>query len=59
MKTHHGITAMLKNSLIMFFLVALVVSLLLYYKPSSEEYWQSIGPAWDRMLNPNKYSEQE
>ncbi len=59
MKTHPGTIAMLKNSLIMFFMVALVVSLLLYYKPSSEEYWESIGPKWDRMLNPNKYSEQE
>jgi len=59
MKMHRGITAMLKNSLIMFFMVAIVVSLLFYYKPSSEEYWESIGPAWDRMLNPNKYSKEE
>jgi len=40
-------------------MVAIVVSLLFYYKPSSEEYWESIGPAWDRMLNPNKYSKEE
>ena len=56
---HRGITAMLKNSLIALAIIILVVSILLYYKPSSEEYWQSIGPSWDRMLNPNKYSEQE
>ena len=43
----------------MIFTITLVVSLLLYYKPSSEEYWESIGPKWDRMLNPNKYSDKE
>jgi hypothetical protein len=59
MKTHRGITAMLKNSIIVLFIIVLVVSILIYYKPSSEEYWGSIGPSWDRMLNPNKYSEQE
>lgn len=27
--------------------------------PNSKDYWESVGPQWDRMLNPNKYSEQE
>ncbi len=52
-----GITAMLKNSLAVLFIIFLVVCIVMYYKPSSEEYWQSIGPSWDKMLNPNKYSE--
>ena len=25
----------------------------------SKGYWEGIGPSWDRMLNPNKYSDEE
>jgi len=23
----------------------------------STQYWEAVGPSWDRMLNPNKYEE--
>ena len=26
---------------------------------ANEQYWESIGPSWDRILNPNKYSNKE
>ena len=32
---------------------------LVVYSPRSEAYWENVGPSWDRMLNPNKYSEEE
>ena len=25
----------------------------------SKTYWENVGPAWDKMLNPNKYSNEE
>jgi len=28
---------------------------LLYYNPGSE-YWESIGPSWDKMFNPVNYN---
>ena len=59
MKTHRGITAMLKNSIGVLFVIFLIVCVVLWHKPESEAYWQSIGPSWDKMLNPNKYSQQE
>ena len=31
---------------------------LVVYDPS-KEYWENVGPSWDRMLNPNKYSKEE
>jgi hypothetical protein len=27
--------------------------------PASKHYWESVGPNWDMMLNPNKYKEQQ
>jgi len=37
-----------------------LVGLFLVVNPSpSKQYWESIGPSWDRMLNPNKYSNEE
>jgi hypothetical protein len=29
------------------------------YDGPSKSYWQDVGPSWDRMLNPNKYKEQQ
>ncbi len=55
---HHGITVMLKNSLILIVLVAIVISVTLIYKTEGNGYWESIGPSWDRMFNPNKYEQQ-
>jgi hypothetical protein len=28
------------------------------YGEQSQTYWQNVGPSWDKMLNPNKYTEQ-
>jgi hypothetical protein len=25
----------------------------------NKAYWEGVGPAWDQMLNPNKYSNEE
>ena len=25
----------------------------------NKAYWEGVGPAWDQMLNPNKYTEQD
>jgi hypothetical protein len=25
--------------------------------PSSQDYWEGIGPSWDRMLNPDTHSD--
>jgi hypothetical protein len=25
----------------------------------NKDYWESVGPSWDRMLNPDKYSDKE
>ena len=27
--------------------------------PASQHYWKNVGPSWDKMLNPNKYKEQQ
>jgi len=32
---------------------------LVVYDGPSRNYWESVGPSWDRMLNPNKYSDEE
>jgi hypothetical protein len=38
-------------------LIVVVVLALLYSMtvPASVEYWESVGPKWDEMLNPLKY----
>lgn len=59
-KMHRGTIAMWKINilavLLLFGFLAVVI------KPVFEKnkaYWESIGPAWDQMLNPNKYSNEE
>jgi hypothetical protein len=47
------ITVMWKISIIM--VVALMCLLYSIAAPSSKEYWENVGPHWDRMLNPCKY----
>ena len=39
-------------------LTAIGLFLVVYDSPS-KTYWESVGPSWDRMLNPNKYSKEE
>ena len=34
--------------------------LYLVMNPSpNKDYWESVGPSWDRILNPDKYSDKE
>jgi len=36
------------------------IGLYLVITPSpSKNYWENIGPSWDKMLNPDKYSNKE
>lgn len=39
--------------------LTLVGLLLVVYPSPSKHYWENVGPSWDRMLNPNKYSNEE
>jgi len=32
---------------------------LVVYTPASKDYWESVGPSWDRTLNPCKYEKCE
>ena len=44
------------------FIVLLMVAmfyLALTVESPSKQYWESVGPKWDRLYNPNKYSTQE
>ena len=57
MKMLRGTIEMIKFSLAM--VAMLFVMLYLILQPVSKDYWENVGPSWDRMLNPNKYSEEE
>ena len=46
------------NNLILLTLLTFVGLAMVIYSQNSKNYWESIGPSWDRMLNPNKYTEQ-
>ena len=36
------------------------IGLYLVITPSpNKDYWEAVGPSWDRMLNPDKYSNEE
>ena len=45
--------------LILLMILTFVGLVLVVYDSPSRTYWEDVGPSWDRMLNPNKYSEQE
>ena len=32
---------------------------LVVYDSPSKQYWENVGPSWDKMLNPDKYSNEE
>ena len=55
MRTHLGITVMLKGSIIMVVLVTVFVYIVVHFDQENETYWETVGPRWDRMLNPCKY----
>ncbi len=54
MKTDHGIIAM-KISLLL--LIIFVVFAIVVYYDAGSNYWESIGPQWDKMLNPVNYDD--
>ena len=54
MKTHHGIIVMRTSIILLIIFIGLAG--LVYYNAGSD-YWESIGPQWDRMLNPVNYDD--
>ena len=59
MKTHRGIIAMWKINVFMVLVLVAFLYAMFTTTPASQRYWESIGPIWDRLLNPNKYSNEE
>jgi hypothetical protein len=56
MKQHRGIIAMLKVSIILV-IGALLLGYSVYSVSSeSKQYWESVGPSWDILLNPCDYN---
>lgn len=47
------------NKLIILTILTFVGLTMAVYSPNSKDYWKSVGPSWDQMLNPNKYTEQD
>ncbi len=54
---HLGIIEMLKGSVICLILVFFVAYGVNVYSDSSKEYWQAVGPRWDKMFNPVNYND--
>ncbi len=54
MKTHHGIIVMRTSIILLIIFIGLAS--LVYYNAGSD-YWESIGPQWDKMLNPVNYDD--
>jgi len=57
MKTDHGIIAMWKTSIIMVTFLFLMLYGIFAYSGASQLYWENVGPTWDRLLNPCKYTD--
>jgi hypothetical protein len=55
MKTDLGTIAMRKISILI--VVGLILFAYAKLLPASTEYWENVGPNWDRMLNPCNYEE--
>jgi len=47
------------NMLYLITILTLVGLVLVVFDSPSRTYWEGVGPAWDQMLNPNKYKEQD
>ena len=45
--------------LILLTILTFVGLAMVVYDGPSKSYWEDVGPSWDRMLNPNKYKEQQ
>ena len=57
MKTHHGTIAMLKVSIILV-IGALLLGYSVYSVSSeSNQYWENVGPTWNRLLNPDTHDD--
>jgi hypothetical protein len=54
MKTHLGTIEMIKWIVVAFFILGSVYAIA--HSPS-KDYWENVGPQWDRMLNPCKFKE--
>ena len=44
------------NNLIILTVLTFIGLALVVYSPNSKAYWENVGPSWDQLLNPNKYS---
>ena len=50
---------MWKINLLMVVILSAFLFAMFTITPTSKRYWESVGPTWDRLLNPNKYSNEE
>ena len=57
MKTDHGIIAMWKTSIILVIGMMFLLYTMFTYSSTSQQYWENVGPTWDRLLNPCKYEQ--
>jgi hypothetical protein len=57
MKMHRGIIVMWKINILMVVILFAFLFAMFTITPASQRYWESVGPNWDMMLNPNKYKE--
>jgi len=57
MKTDHGTIAMWKTSIILVIGLGFLLYTIVSYSGTSKDYWESVGPSWDKMLNPCNYTE--
>jgi high-affinity Fe2+/Pb2+ permease len=55
MKTAHGTTVMWKTSIILVIALGFMLYGIFSFAGANDKYWESVGPRWDRMLNPCKY----
>ena len=55
MKMVHGITVMYIKTKIALVIVFIGFASLCYYNPG-REYWEAVGPRWDKMFNPDTHN---
>ena len=58
MKQHRGIIAMWKTKITIFVLAMAFAVGVYAVNEDSQRYWQNVGPSWDKLLNPDKYTKQ-
>ena len=57
MKMHRGTIVMWRVSIVSVVVMLLLVYSAIVFSSPSKQYWESVGPKWDQMLNPCKYKE--